>query len=280
MNEYKFNVKGAERKALVEAMSEILRWTPVYKGAPSFAYAVENYIIDKHGTVTGEYDQTLFAALAERGYEPEASAPETPVEEAAPEIETPADPAPMESPETTAEPETDRLTIEVPVLGFTPEHIENLNKMVLAKESLLKKALGLDALPIRMGLDVLQFSWFPAEPSENADCYAQFIEALCETAKSKKRVTAKAQENFENEKFALRVWMIGLGLIGKEYGKIRKLMMANLSGDSSWRFGKPEKAAEEGVTAPETAPAEDIPADEEAAPNTAESAVEEAGSDD
>ena len=57
--------------------------------------------------------------------------------------------------------------------------------------------------------------------------------------------------------------MIGLGLIGPEFGKIRKLMMANLSGDSSWRFGKPEKgtpieAEQEAVPAPDAA--EDAPA--------------------
>ena len=256
MKKYKFNVTGKERKSLVSAMSEILQSPAKYLGAPGFQYQVGNYIIDKNGTVTGEHDQHLFAALAECDFVPEFP------------IET----------------DINRLTIEVPLEGFTPEHIANLNKMVLSKEPLLKKALGVDELPICMGTDTIKFPWFPIEPTENAAYYVQFIYALCETAKAKKRVNAKAQENFENEKFALRVWLIGLGLIGKEYGKIRKLMMANMSGDSSWRFGKPEKAAEEGVTAPETAPADDAPADaapeEEAATTAAENAVEEAGSDD
>jgi hypothetical protein len=127
-------------------------------------------------------------------------------------------------------------------LGFTPEQIDNLTKMVLAKEALLKKALGVEELPIRMGLDALQFPWFPAEPAENAAYWVQFIYALCETAKAKKRVTARPQETFENEKFSMRVWLIGLGLVGKEFGKIRALLGANLSGDSGWRYGKPEKS--------------------------------------
>jgi hypothetical protein len=136
-----------------------------------------------------------------------------------------------------------------------------------------------------MGLDSIQFPWFPAEPTENADHWIQFIHALCETAKEKKRVTAKAQESFENEKFAMRVWLIGLGLIGKEYGQIRKLLAANLSGDSSWRFGKPEHTSvatsqetDTGADVGEESPVEaDAPADE---PAVEEAPVEEAGTDD
>jgi hypothetical protein len=65
-------------------------------------------------------------------------------------------------------------------------------------------------------------------------------------------VTAKAPERFENERFAMRVWLIGLGLVGDEYKLIRKLMCQSLSGNAAWRYGKPEKkttpAAEEAGT--------------------------------
>jgi hypothetical protein len=302
MQEFKFNVSGFRRKQLVGHISEILSKPIQYNGVPDFSYDCGEYHVDKVGTVTGEYDLNLFVGLAERGFEPEKSKTFhliTPrgtllmqerfdtAEKAEAAgycnyfhhegqdvyVKTAPDGATKHSKhfalvgapfETPAEDDTDRLTIEVPVLGFTPEHIENLNKMVLAKEALLKKALGIDELPIRMGLDALQFPWFPADSGENAEAYAQFICALCETAKEKKRVTAKAQESFENEKFAMRVWLIGLGLIGKEYGKIRKLLVANLSGDSSWRYGKPEKAAPV----------------EEPAPATVENPVEEVASDD
>lgn len=49
--EIKFNVTGAERKALVEAVSALTRCGAVYKKAPSFAYVVQNYTIDKKGTL-------------------------------------------------------------------------------------------------------------------------------------------------------------------------------------------------------------------------------------
>ena len=75
MNSYKFNVKGQERKSLVSAISEITN-TPVnYQGAPTFAFTVGEYHIDKEGTVTGEYDFNLFVGLAERGYEPGGEPP-------------------------------------------------------------------------------------------------------------------------------------------------------------------------------------------------------------
>ncbi|GHU82473.1 hypothetical protein AGMMS50284_4400 [Clostridia bacterium] len=298
MNEYKFNRTGAERKALVSAISEILNQPISYLGAPTFAYEVGEYHIDKQGTVTGEESLNLMVGLAERGFEPEASktfhlitprgtllcqARYDTREEAEADgyseyfhhedrdvyIKTAPDGktehskwfavvgAPFEKPEPItedpADPETDLVSIEYPLDGFTPEALDNLAKMVTAKESLLKKALGMDDLPIEMHEDRIAFPWFRlTEDNGEIAAYSQFITALCLTAKEKKRVTAKAQETFENEKFALRVWLIGLGLIGKEYGTARKLLVnSNLSGNSSWRYGVPEKA-----------PAYEIPAEE------------------
>jgi hypothetical protein len=49
--EIKFNVTGTKRKACRND-GALLGWAPVYKGAPSFAYAVANVIIDKDGTLS------------------------------------------------------------------------------------------------------------------------------------------------------------------------------------------------------------------------------------
>jgi len=151
------------------------------------------------------------------------------------------------APEVEAPPEADvgRLAVEVPLEGFTPQQIEKLNRMIESKAPLLKKTLGVDELPIRMRPDTIQFPWFPLESAENAADYAQFIHALCATAKEKKRVTAKPQISFENEKFAMRVWLISLGMVGKEYAQARKLLSRNLIGDSAFRYGKPETAVGE-----------------------------------
>ncbi len=135
----------------------------------------------------------------------------------------------------------DRLTVEIPN-DFTPDQMDNLCKMVIAKEKLLKKALGATELPIKVAEGKVAFPWFTLFDPSEAAYYVQFIGLLCKTAKEKKRVTAKAPGSFENEKFSMRVWLISLGAVGKEYGNMRKLLGKNLGGESGWRYGKPEKA--------------------------------------
>lgn len=216
----------------MEAISESLDAQVQYLGAPTFAYTVGNYRIEKDGTMSGESDPALFAALEQKGFEPAAGESGSPVQAAGDEAQSETSPTANDS---------DLLSIEFPLDGFTSEAIENLTKMVSAKEVLLKKALGAEELPIQVLEDRICFCWFPAanEDGELA-AYSQFITALCQAAKEKKRVTAKAQESYENERFAMRVWLIGLGMIGEEFKLARKLLMANLSGNSAWRHGKPQ----------------------------------------
>ncbi|MDR1409131.1 MAG: hypothetical protein LBJ12_02420 [Oscillospiraceae bacterium] len=181
----------------------------------------------------------------------------SPFAQEAPAAEAPTQDAPQdETPEmaaATAE-ETDLVSIELPLDGFAPEALDNLAKMVKAKEPLLKKSLDMDDLPIQIEEERICFPWFRLhEDKGEIASYSQFIACLCETAKEKKRVTAKAHETFENEKFALRVWLIGLGMVGKEYSAARKLLVNNrLLGNSAWRFGVPEKAPETAIEAEET----------------------------
>ena len=66
--EIAYNVTGDRRKELVTAISEIIGWEPIYKKAPTYAYAIGNYLIDRYGTLTGESNQDLIDALAERGF--------------------------------------------------------------------------------------------------------------------------------------------------------------------------------------------------------------------
>ena len=66
--ELAFNVTGERRKELVEAVSEYTHMESTYKAAPTFAYEVADYIIDKTGALTGEYDAGLVKALAEHGF--------------------------------------------------------------------------------------------------------------------------------------------------------------------------------------------------------------------
>lgn len=63
-----YNVKGAERKSLVAAISQELNAPTKYLGAPTFAYEVGGYHIDKNGTVTGTDNLDLEDALQQAGF--------------------------------------------------------------------------------------------------------------------------------------------------------------------------------------------------------------------
>ena len=43
------------------------------------------------------------------------------------------------------------------------------------------------------------------------------------------------------EKYAFRCFLLRLGFIGNEYKAERKILLKNLSGNSSWKNGAPEK---------------------------------------
>jgi hypothetical protein len=62
-------------------------------------------------------------------------------------------------------------------------------------------------------------------------------------AKTQKRVTAKEQP-VENVKYAFRCFLLRLGLIGAEFASARKILLANLSGNGSFKGGSRKESAE------------------------------------
>ncbi len=142
---------------------------------------------------------------------------------------------------------TDRLTIEMPMTGFTPESIDRLCRMVTAKEPLLKAALDADDLPISVHEDRLTFPWFFGEggiDADHAEAYATLVSLLCKTAKEKKRVTAKEKAAPANPKYAMRCFLLSIGMIGDEYKKARKILLSRLEGNSSWKNGRKTEVAD------------------------------------
>jgi hypothetical protein len=135
----------------------------------------------------------------------------------------------------------DILTIEMPLEGFTERALENLDKLIASKATLIKKAIGADALPVERTETTLKFSWFRFDASsEEVAAYTYFISALCATAKEQKRVTAQ-EKPVENEKWVMRVWLLRMGFIGDEYKTARKILLKNLSGNSAYSQGAPSK---------------------------------------
>ena len=157
-------------------------------------------------------------------------------------------------------PTVDTVCIEIPN-DFTPEALENLTRMVAAKEALIKKALSAEALPIEATDEKVSFPWFQAETDgEHINAYAQFIACLAATAKAKKRVMTETKA-VDNEKFRMRIFCIALGMIGPEYALARKLLGMRLSGNSAWSSGiDPRKAERDAAKAQAAAePAQEAP---------------------
>lgn len=207
----KFNVKGKERKKLVESVSEHLNIPFNYKGTPSFAYEIGEYVVDRVGTLEGPTKDELIHALKSK-YNFEAERDE--------------------------QTETYTLSIEYPLNSFDEQTIENLEKLIQSKSTLIKRALAIETTKIVLEDDRISFPWFERELTpEELETYTKFIVALCETALKQKRVTA-VEKQVENEKYAFRCFLLKLNFIGDEYKADRKLLMSKLSGDSSFKRTK------------------------------------------
>ena len=63
-----YHVTGVRRKQLVVAVSEFTNIKPEYKAAPSFAYEIGDYMVDKEGTLTGPENPALIESLQEQGF--------------------------------------------------------------------------------------------------------------------------------------------------------------------------------------------------------------------
>ena len=240
---FEFNRTGAERKALVQAMGEILEVKPKYLGMPTAAYQVDYFHIDKTGAV--EFDdradseeiENLLERLAERGI---VAAPAETAQEAGTAEESADAENNAEEPETEAQGADLGLTVAMPRDSFTDAALENLRKLVDAKGSLIKKALAVDSLPIETDGEKVSFPWFAeGQDSESVKAYTHFIAAICDMARNQKRITAK-EKPADNEKYAFRCFLLRLGFIGAEYKGERKILLKNLSGSSAFKNGEPK----------------------------------------
>jgi hypothetical protein len=124
--------------------------------------------------------------------------------------------------------------------------------LVAAKAWILKRMAETDALPIERDERHLRFPWFkPDATAVEIDAYSRLIAGMCETAKTKKRVTSAERqlEEGDNEKFKARCFLLSIGFIGDEYKQARKVLLAPFSGNGSHKAGSGKKAAPEGAAA-------------------------------
>ena len=225
-----FNLKGAERKELVKAISRITGIKAEYQGMPTTNFVIGDFTVTAEGALV--YDDKIDAGellneLAEAGFEGTADKSE------GKELKVP---------------EPNILTIEIPADRV---NTENLQKLLDAKGALIRKALGIDSLAFEIHEDRVSFPWFVDPAPDHALAYTQFIAAICKMSTEQKRITARVRE-VDNEKYAFRCFLLRLGFIGNEFKQLRlgfignefkqsrKILLSNLDGSSAFKTVKEE----------------------------------------
>ena len=219
----KFNVTGAKRKELVSLISRFTDCPSTYKGAPSFAYEVDYFTIDKNGTLIFDdrADSEVIERLLEMLYDNGFIA---------------------ENDETEQEPQADEmgLTIEIP---HDKVNVRNLLNLLETKGELIKAALGIEDISITALDDKVSFPWFGNINPDDAKAYTEFVTALCAFTLKQTRINA-VENKAENKKYAFRCFLLRLGFIGAEYKETRKILLRNLEGSSAFKNGRTSEVTE------------------------------------
>ena len=217
------NAQGAERKRLVNTIAEWLGEDVHYCGAPTFAYEIGRFTVKKDGSLTFSdlIDSEVVERLLEHIYDEGFDIDQSHTEE--------------------EESEPTGISIQLPASMFTEASLANLKAIIDSKGNLIKKALGAEELPINRLGDRYDFPWFkPYSNPQEVQAYMHFVTALCEMARTQKRITAKEKE-VDNEKYAFRCFLLRLGFIGEEFKAERKILLRNLTGSSAFKSGAKEE---------------------------------------
>ena len=214
----KYNVTGKERKRLAETLGKITLWEPIYEKAPTFAYKVGNYTVDKTGAIicptaaTKPIVDQIVKLLKEEGFTP-------------------------------TDIEGDALTITVPKETIPPDALFRLRQIICSKAALFERAFKTEIISLEEEDDTISFPWFTVYGEDGeAKAYTDFTFALISFAIERKRITARPYGG-DNDKFAMRLFLVQLGLKGEEHKQTRKILLRYLTGNSAWRDGAPTGGA-------------------------------------
>lgn len=247
------------RKELAHKLAEHLEVAPAYLGAPSFAYQVGDYTVDRHSNILDtqgqevELEELLVNMVEEDYMEVEAT------QETASETEEPV-----------------VLEIGLPLEDHQGKSLRNLIHTIYSKQLLIKKALGLETdlvseeaitalaqepmasldhfrkamegitcpgidfdfeketITFKLGQD--------GDDPDKVEAATQLLALINKSARGLKRNASAKVKSTDNEKYTFRTWLLRLGMIGNEYKTARKVLLKNLSGNSAFRKQAKEEA--------------------------------------
>lgn len=242
------------RKDLVKAVSEFTGENAKYMGAPTFAYKVGVYTIDKDGIITSDSEMDkLKDFLIEKGFIQQETEQE-------PKLFVENQPNQQES--------IDSIEFSIPIDDADKTAVINFVKMLYSKQYLINRALQMAALNIhdsflkeleskelseitndeysgfRIENDCLIFNYPNTEDGEMLKAYMTLMCMAFAKAKESTRVQAKLTQP-ENEKYYMRCWLIRLGLGGKGEAETRKALLKNLKGHTAFRTEEDIEKAKE-----------------------------------
>jgi len=267
--EIKYNIEKCQRKALAQKIADMIGADVRYAGVPSCAYEIDIFTLSKDAVLSftdrsdSEIVEKVLNGLAEAGYTSETVTP--------PEGTDAAD----EPEEADAEPEPNsgfplNASISFPLSDHTVQSLTNLICMIHSRGPLLSKATSgnfsadkslADEIgkhefrsvheliafvrewdetnPPLTGIsfdsDKLTFDGFgEAQDADHVQTFMKLAGAMNRMALTQQRVQAKDVDD-SNEKYSLRVWLIRLGLNGKDCKADRKRLLENLSGHTAFR---------------------------------------------
>ena len=245
-----------DRKALVKAIAEELGTTSTYLRAPTYAYQVGDFIVDRDGNISGEDFGALQDFLLRNGYIQE---------------EAPAD-------SETREPVTS-MEISIPARDITVAQLKNLTFMLYSRQTLInrmtqsdclklpdilidrlresttekpeaftellddsKAVAGLAGFDFRDGKVTMTFPYDEAQP-ERWTTYAGLLNRIYDAAVKATRVfPERVEPDEENEKYLAHIWLQRLGYSGADSKAERKILLGHLNGYCAFANGSKMQA--------------------------------------
>lgn len=208
MTRIPFSPNKSGRKKLAQALAAHLGVNPVYAGTPSFDYLIGQARLDRdwvlHLPENIDTDALTEAAIT-AGF--------------APTIEEYG------------------LTLAFPITGWDEATGAKLKALLAAKSALIAKALDIPATPMNLNAveGTVEFAWFEQLPdAEVIEAVSVLIQLMIEHAKTATRISPQPPEP-GNDKYAMRCWLLRLGMIGKGYKNARRVLLANLEGNAAWK---------------------------------------------
>lgn len=246
----------AERREMVQAISERLGSPAVYLRTPTCAYRIGGLTVERDGSIISDDDALLEALrpmLIERGWLTDAEVSVTKTE-----------PTEQYS-------EITQMELSFPVEDWTVPQLKNFLHTLYSNQHILRRMMQSDALYIDRQL-VERLSEVPMETLADFEAlladglatgllkgcriqdgrftletvqddrdparwqvHATLLSAILEHAKAAKRVFLRADADPMNEKYRANSFLMRLGFGGPEHKPLRRVLLGHLNGYAAFR---------------------------------------------